>query len=414
MSAVPATSPRHDARVLGLIGSAHFVSHFHHLTLPPLFPALHAEFGLGFTELGLIMTIYAAATAIAQIPIGFLVDRIGATGILIAGLFVLSLSIGGIGFASSAWQIALLAIVAGIADSVFHPSNYSILSASVDPTRMGRAFSLHTFAGHLGGSVAPVTIIFLAVTWNWRVAMWVAGAMGLVVAAALAIAARSPEMKETLKADSSERPIKDKREKAGWDLLLSPPMLLLFLFFVMTAFTSSGMRTFSVTALVDLYDTPLITASAALTAFLFASAMGILVGGFIADRTTRHALVAASAFFAAAVIIALVGSVSLSAAVLIFLFSLAGLSQGIVRPARDMLVRAASPSGSTGKVFGFVTTGINVGGALAPLLFGWMIDQGGARWVFWGIAAAMIAALVTVVTPRRSLRNEAAKAPSSL
>jgi MFS family permease len=178
-------------------------------------------------------------------------------------------------------------------------------------------------------------------------------------------------------------------------------MLLLFLFFVITAFTSGGMRTFSVTALVDLYDTPLITASAALTAFLFASAMGILVGGFIADRTRRHDIVAASAFLAAAVMIVLVGSVSLPAVVLIGLFSLAGLSQGIVRPARDMLVRAASPSGSTGKVFGFVTTGINVGGALAPLLFGWIIDQGTARWVFWIIAAAMMVALVTVTIPRR-------------
>lgn len=401
MSAAVTASPREDAKVLGLIGSAHFVSHFHALTLPPLFPALHQEFGLGFTELGLIMALYAAATAIAQIPIGFLVDRIGASGVLIAGLVVLSLSIGGIGFASAAWQVGVLAVVAGIADSVFHPSNYSILSASVDPARMGRAFSLHTFAGHLGSSVAPVTIIFLAVTWNWRVALWAAGTMGLVVTVALLIAARSPAMKDSMELDTAEVTRETSREEAGWSLLLSPPMLLLFLFFVITAFTSGGMRTFSVTALVDLYDTPLITASAALTAFLFASAMGILVGGFIADRTRRHDIVAASAFLAAAVMIVLVGSVSLPAVVLIGLFSLAGLSQGIVRPARDMLVRAASPSGSTGKVFGFVTTGINVGGALAPLLFGWIIDQGTARWVFWIIAAAMMVALVTVTIPRR-------------
>jgi MFS family permease len=372
------------------------------LTLPPLFPFLHADFGLGFTQLGLIMTLFAAATGIAQIPVGFLVDRVGARGVLTAGLVVLSVAIGGIGLVSSAWELGALAIVAGVANSVFHPSNYSILSASVDPTRMGRAFSLHTFAGHLGNSLAPITIIFLAVTWNWRIAILVAGAMGLAVAAAFLIAARSTAMSQREETNRSETNGDDTEGKDGLRLLLSAPVLMLFLFFVMTSVASSGMRTFSVTALVTLFDTPLMAASAALTGYLFASALGILLGGIIADRTDRHDRVAAFASVVTAVIVALAGSVFLPAAPLIFLFSLAGLCQGIVRPARDMLVRAASPTGSSGRVFGFVTTGLNVGGALTPILFGWLIDRGSGRWVFWLIAAAMIVALTTVVTPRRA------------
>jgi MFS family permease len=169
----------------------------------------------------------------------------------------------------------------------------------------------------------------------------------------------------------------------------------------------NGMQSFSVTALVTLFDTPLVAASAALTAYLFASSFGILAGGIVADFTRRHDLVAAGAFALTAVIIALAGSVPLPAVLLIGLFTVAGLAQGVIRPARDMMVHAIAPKGATGRVFGFVTTGINVGSALTPLALGWLVDHGRAEWVFWLIALGMVLALGTVLSAGRHVTKEA-------
>ena len=381
------------------MSSGHFVSHFLTLTLPPLFPFLRADFDLGYTELGLIMTLFAAATGIFQIPMGILVDRNGAFPVLLAGLTVLCLSIAGIGLTNSPWALGALAVLAGSANSVFHPANYAILGSAVNPSRLGRAFGIHTFAGHFGNALAPITIIFLAVTWGWRTALVTVGAMGLMVTAAIFLSG-DPGVGETHAARRSARSANggNNQEPSSLKFLFSAPLVKLFLFFVLTAAASNGMQTFSVTALVMLFDTPLVTASAALTVFLFASSVGILAGGILADFTRRHDLVAALAFALTAVIIGIVGSVALPAFLLMLLLGTAGLLQGVIRPARDMLVHAAAPEGATGKVFGFVTTGINVGGALMPLGLGWLVDRGAAEWVFWLISLVMVLALATVLT----------------
>ena len=348
------------------------------------------------------MTLYAAATGIFQVPMGMLVDRKGAFPLLLTGLTVLCLSIAGIGLTNSPWTLGALAVLAGSANSVFHPANYAILGATVNPSRLGRAFGVHTFAGHFGNALAPITIIFLAVTWGWRAALVTVGAMGLMVTGAILLSG-NPGDGDTQVARRSGR-ARDggkKQESNSLKFLFSSPLLKLFLFFVLTAAASNGMQTFSVTALVMLFDTPLVTASAALTVFLFASSVGILAGGILADFTSRHDLVAALAFALTAAIIALVGSVALPAFLLMLLMGTAGLLQGVIRPARDMLVHAAAPEGATGKVFGFVTTGINVGGALMPLLLGWLVDRGAAEGVFWLIALVMVLALVTVLTTRQ-------------
>ena len=384
------------------MSSGHFVSHFLTLTLPPLFPFLRADFDLGYTELGLIMTLYAAATGILQIPMGVLVDRVGAFPVLLTGLTVLCLAIAGIGLSESAWVLGGLAVLAGSANSVFHPANYAVLASAINPSRLGRAFGVHTFAGHFGNALAPITIIFLAVTWGWRTALVTVGVMGLMVTAAILLGG-DPDGDETRVARRSDhaRNQADDEEPSSFGLLFSAPLMKLFLFFVLTAAASNGMQTFSVTALVMLFDTPLVTASAALTVFLFASSIGILAGGVLADFTRRHDLVAALAFALTAAIIGFVGSVALPALLLMLLLGTAGLLQGVIRPARDMLVHAAAPEGATGKVFGFVTTGINVGGVLMPLALGWLVDRGAAEWVFWLIALAMVLALATVLTTHK-------------
>ncbi len=412
MDAAPAVTAKQDTKILGLIGTGHFLSHFYFLTLPPLFPFLKEEFGISYAALGLIMSVASGTSGIAQIPVGFLVDRIGARLILTTGLVMMALGFGLIGLTSSYWVLMILVIIGGVGHSVFHPADYAILSSSIDQQRMGRAFSIHTFAGHLGSAVAPATIIFLAALWSWRAALVIAGVAGLLATFVLAtqwnnlhddaLARKKDEGKTEFEAEEARSGAKE-----GLALLLSKPMLLFFLFFAMTSMTSSGMHSFSVAALVELHGTPLAVASAALTGYLFAAALGILLGGVIADRTRRHDYVAALAFIVTGVLVIVVAAVPLNVVLLLAILIFAGLTQGVIRPARDMMVRAASPRGSTGKVFGFVSAGIAAGGTLSPILFGFVMDLGRPEWVFYLIAVFMAVALVTVVVPKENADRHA-------
>ncbi len=401
MEASPAISVRQDTKILGVVSAGHFLSHFYLLTLPPLFFILKSEFAVSYAALGAILTVSFALSAVAQIPMGFLVDRIGARIVLTTGLVIMAVCIGLMGFAASYWQVLILFTIAGIGHSVFHPADYAILNASIEPSRMGRAFSIHTFSGHLGSALAPATVIFLATVWNWRAALFIAGAMGLVATGVLASQWNSLR-DDVVPAKNSEAETRASGPgpKDGMALLLSKPILLFFLFFVMTSMTASGVHAFLVVALIELHDMPLALASATLTGYLIASAAGILLGGVFADRTTRHDLQAALAFTVSALLILVVAAASLNLGLMIVVLVLAGLMQGIVRPARDMMVRGASPKGSMGKVFGFVSAGMAAGSAISPMMFGFVMDLGRPEWVFYLMVIFMVVAIATVKTPK--------------
>lgn len=403
MEAVGRKSPAGDGRILGLIGAGHFLSHFYSLTLPPLLILWRAEFDVGFTALGLVISLFAAANGLAQIPVGFLVDRIGARPVLFGGLVIEAVAIGAMGLAPDFETLLALAAVAGAGNSVFHPADYSILNSSISPERMGRAFSLHTFAGHLGSAAAPASIIFLAALRDWRFAMILVGVIGVAMAFLILTqggALRADRIAKAKETGTDETPGED---KSGFALLLSKPLILFFLFYVFASLTSSGVTAFSVVAMVAIHDIQLASASTALTAYLFASALGVLIGGALADRTERHDLTAALAFIATAVIFAVMASVRISPLPIIAIFAVAGLVQGMVRPARDMMVRAIAPKGASGRVFAFVSTGIAAGSAVAPVFFGWIVDQGGSRLIFWLLAIFMIAATATLAGQKRAV-----------
>ena len=401
MEASPAVSVRQDTKILGVVSAGHFLSHFYLLTLPPLFFILKSEFAVSYAALGAILTVSFALSAVAQIPMGFLVDRIGARIVLTTGLVIMAVCIGLMGFAATYWQVLILFTIAGIGHSVFHPADYAILNASIEPSRMGRAFSIHTFSGHLGSALAPATVIFLATVWNWRAALFIAGAMGLVATGVLASQWNSLQ-DDVVPAKNTEAETRASGPgpKDGMALLLSKPILLFFLFFVMTSMTASGVHAFLVVALIELHDMPLALASATLTGYLIASAAGILLGGVFADRTTRHDLQAAGAFTVSALLILVVAAASLQVALMVAVLVLAGLMQGIVRPARDMMVRGASPKGSMGKVFGFVSAGMAAGSAISPMMFGFVMDLGRPEWVFYLMVIFMVVAIGTVMTPK--------------
>ncbi len=402
MAAVAADGTgRRDARILGLVGAGHFMSHFYFLTLPPLFPFLKEAFGVGYTELGLMMTALYAASGLAQVPVGFLVDRFGARIVLTAGLAAIAIGFGLVGLAPTYAAMIACVLLAGLGHSVFHPADYAILNASISPGRMARAFSIHTFAGHLGSAVAPAAMIFLAALINWRAALVLAGLFGLVVLAGLSTQWGS------LQEDVLPRKAKGKAaaERAGADppgvaLLLSRPIVLFFLFFATLSMASTGVQAFSVAALVTLHDTPVAAASMALTAYLFSSAAGILVGGQISDRMQRHDLLAAGVFVLTAILAIVLATIDLGVAPLIGVMVVMGLGNGMIRPARDMMVRAVAPKGSAGKVFGFVSAGISAGSAVAPIPFGLLLDAGRPEWVFYLMAIFMLVALVTVLVPK--------------
>jgi MFS family permease len=410
MTAIDAAvrSARRDLKVMSLIGTAHFFSHFYILVLPPLFPLLRDEFGVGYTALGLALAVLNGVTGLTQAPVGFLVDRFGARAILIAGLALFSLAIGLIGVFPSYPMLIALMLVAGLGNSVFHPADYAILASAVEQRRMGRAFSIHTFGGFAGFALAPPVIVFLTALFDWRVALALAGATGLAVS--LLLAANGDLLHA--EADGARRTADRSDGAAGVRLLLSGPILMALLFFAMLSVSQGGYTSFSVAAIEALYRVPLAAANLPLTAYLAASAVGVLAGGWIADRTRQHRHVVGISFLLVALFSALIPELRPPLAVTAALFALAGFFSGMVAPSRDMMVRAVTPPGASGKVFGFVTTGFNVGGIAAPLLFGAVLDYGDPGLVFWTVAGlSLVTLLVVYATPRSGQQPDAARAP---
>jgi MFS family permease len=395
----PMPSARRDLKVISLIGTAHFFSHFYILVLPPLFPLLREEYGVGYTALGLALAVLNGTTGLTQAPVGFLVDRCGARTLLIAGLALFSLAIGLVGLFPSYPMLLALMVIAGLGNSVFHPADYAILSSAVEQRRMGRAFSIHTFGGYAGFALAPPVIVFLTALSDWRIALAVAGAAGLLVSLLLAM---SGDLLRSAAEPGRAGPPRPGQGVAGIRLLLSGPILMALLFFAMLAMSHGGYMSFSVAAIESLYRVPLAQANLPLTMYLSASALGVLAGGWIADRTQQHHHVVGASFLLVALVSALIPELLPPLAVTAGLFALAGFFSGVVAPSRDMMVRAVTPPGASGKVFGFVTTGFNVGGIVAPLLFGAVLDYGDPGLVFWTIAALSLLTLLVVYATARS------------
>ena len=403
-----------DGRVILLIGAAHFLSHYFIFVLPPILPLLKVEFDVSYTALGLAIMAFNIVSLISQPPAGFLVDRVGASKLLIAGVALGSLAFAGMGLVPTYWGLIGFAGLAGLANSVFHPADYAILSASVSGERMGRAFSLHTFAGFTGGAAAPLAMALILQFSDWRMGLWLTGGLGVLVMIALVagrdllIDERSTGSAETeTDTEGNSAPA-----KAGLSLLFSTPILMCFAFFTLISVSAGGLTTFGVVAFVGLHNMSLSQAQLALTCFLVGNAIGILFGGYIADRTAHHERVAMFGFLTTAVIIFLIGIGTWPGAGVIAAMAIAGILYGIIMPSRDMLVRAITPKGQTGKVFGFVTAGFNVGGIITPVLFGQVMDSGNPGLLFVLAPAFMLVAAATVLATR-AVQGDARQLPST-
>jgi len=386
-----------DMQVIGLIGGAHFLSHFFIFAMAPLMPILHRELGVSFLALGAVMTTFQVASGLSQLPVGFVVDRLGARKILIIGLIVESLAFLAIGLTGTYLALLVFFGVAGVANSVFHPADYTILTRRVGGQRMGRAFSLHTFAGYAGGAAAPPFFGAVAGFWSWQTAFIATGIIGLAMGALLILFGHILEMERAAPVDGrTGAPANPKvlSAREGVRLLLSPPVMLCFVFFMMIAMSSGGLNSFAVAALIEVHGTPFDQATMALTGFLVGGSLGILAGGYIADRTRHHEVVAMAGFGATALAVYCIGVVAMPGWLLITVFTTGGLLYGMIMPSRDMMVRRVTPDGSMGKVFGFVSVGLNIGSAIMPILMGWVMDNSDPIWVFHIAASVMVLALV--------------------
>jgi MFS family permease len=391
-----------DAKVIGIVAIAHFVSHVHIMLLPPILMLVKDHFGTGYIEIALAMTAYNVMSALLQTPAGFLVDRIGARVMLTLGLILSGVSLCVATLLPGYWAFLVGYALLGVANTVYHPADYSILSATVDGRRIGKAFSIHTFAGYLGSGVTPFLVVVAVALWGWNGGFLCAAVLSFGAAILLMVTGSVlPRVPRKPAAIEKSTESKASDTKVGLGLLLSGPILRNLFFYFCLAVANGGIQTYAVVSLGAIHGTSAQVANIGLSGFLLFSALGVLLGGVIADRTPHHERVAAVGFAFTSTMAMLLGWVDMPTVLLIFVMCVGGLLNGVIQPSRDMMVRAVTPPGSFGKVFGFVTTGFNLGGMVAPLAFGWLMDHGQPRMIYLVVILFILMALVTCMTRRK-------------
>ena len=396
----PIGSLRDDARVIGLVVSAHFCSHFYQLVLPSLFVFMVDHYGYSYTELGLLVGIFSIMSAVAQTPLGMLVDKIGARWPLILATGTLGATFVGYGMVQSYEAMMLLAVIGGTANAVFHPADFSILASRVHERRVGRAFSFHAISGNLGWALAPIIMIPLAKFFGIEMAFIVGGCIGLAVAAVLLtqvghLETDGDKPKTERKAADDLPP-----EKKGWRLLMSRAALLLLGFQIVNSMAFGGIRNFSIPALDALTSIDPSLIAMGLTGYLFGSSFGNLAGGIATDRYGKPHLIFTVNILIIAALTALLGLIEMHAILTIAVFSIAGTLNGMLLPVRDLLVRAVAPKGQMGTLYGFTSSGLSLGNAVTPVAFGWVMDNGDPAWIFYASAVLMLLALATYTEAR--------------
>ena len=379
--------PSTDLRIMSVVGAAHFTSHFFQLVLPPLFPLMRESLGVTYTELGVLMAVFFAGSGLFQIGAGFVVDRVGAHVVLPAGMALLAGSIMLMGFAPSLWMLYVLALLGGIGNSVYHPADYSVLTGRITPQRMARAYSVHTVTGTLGWAAAPISMTFLAHLYDWRMALTIGGAAGLVCAAIVAFD----------KADLVLPHLKKERVKtdgpSSLSLFLSAPILMTLVYFTLLSTAFTGVQNYLPTLLPVVQGVSLQFATTVTTFYLTLYAVGSLVGGWLADRVASHERIIGFGLIPMMGLVVVIGYVAMPAPLLMLAAMGTGFFGGMTIPSRDMLVRSATPKGSEGRVFGFVYSGLDLGALIAPPVIGFMLDHGANQAPFLFIAGTLLITL---------------------
>ena len=384
---------------IALVALAHGTSHFFQLAIAPLFPFIKEDLGVSYAALGFVVALFYAISGVCQPIAGFVVDRYGGRPVLIGGVGLLAAGTLVAALAGSYEMLVLGAAITGVGNSVFHPADFSILNTRVEPRSLGYAYSAHGIAGSLGYAAAPIFSGGLGALFGWHTALLACAGVGLGVFALLAVNANRLHVAV------------QQKSKAGGEMgvLFTAPVVMCFLYFAIYAAGLAGLQSFSVSAMTVQYGVTAALASSALTAYMVGSACGIFAGGFIASRVARHDLVAASGLVVSTAAILCIALGGVPGAALPVLLALAGLAVGATGPSRDMIVRSSTPPGATGRVYGFVYSGLDVGSLATPVFYGWLMDNALPQGVFYGICAFTGLAILTVLQlPGRAQRRRLA------
>jgi len=410
MATLVAAAPlREDASTIGVVSIAHGLSHFCQLMVPPLFPWIGASFGLSNTQLGLLMSVFFVFSFFGQAGAGFVVDRHGATRVLYGGLALLGVA--ALGLAASPSYAVMLAFMAlaGLGNCVFHPVDFSILNGRVSAQRLGHAYAAHGISGNLGWALAPVFVAGIAhATGSWRAALFaVAGLIGLALAGVWIF--RSWLVVESARpaAGAHPAPAPGAATAAGgsFDFLRLPAVWSCFGFFLVFALALGAVQTFAPVAAGHLHGVPASQVAVCLSIYMACAAAGMVLGGYLVRDPQRSARIVAGGFGVAATVALLIGLGRWPAAGVPVLFGVMGLGAGIAGPSRDLLVRQATPPGATGRVYGVVYSGLDVGMTIAPLVFGALMDAGAYRGVWLGVALAQLVLIATAFNVKRNWRR---------
>lgn len=405
---VPAgkVSLRQDAHVIGLVGIAHLVSHFSQLLLAPLFPWLKDDFGVGYAELGFLMTIFFVVSCAVQAASGFVVDRFGPRPVLFAGLALLGVAAFGYAASTHYWMLALFSVVAGVGNGVFHPVDYTLLNRKVSAARLGHGYSVHGITGSLGWAVAPAMLVPVAIASSWRVALVCAGVFAVAVLALLLLNRDKLALPSTAASGKPGAAAAD----GSFSFLRIPAVWMCFGFFFFYAVALGIVQVFAPGAARELHAVPVAQAALCLTVYMVCSALAMVAGGFLVSDPSRcEKLVALGFGFAACVALAL-ALTHPPGWMVPAMFGLMGLGAGIAGPSRDMIVKRATPANASGRVYGVVYSGLDIGQAIAPLVFGTLMDQQHYRSIFFGLAAVQAVLIASAFNVGRVRRTALAPA----
>ena len=411
MTVTHASARASDVRVISLLSLAHGSSHFFHLILPPLFPWLKAEFALSYAELGLLMSVFFVVSCIVQAASGFLVDRIGARPVLFVGVGLLALSAVVLSQSNGYALLMLGAVIAGCGNGVFHPVDYTLINHKVSVPRLPYAYSAHGVTGYLGWAVAPVFMAGIAALADWRIALLCAAVLEALILLVLwfnrgdLIDDAQHRRASAIKAAEEANPGRAPQSAFAFLKLTSVWLCWLFFFFSMIAM--AGIQSFAPSALNQLYAIPVTTGNFSITLMALGSAAGMIVGGIMAAKLKMPDRIVGTCLFACALIGLLIGAEFVTAALVPGLFFMIGCGLGIAAPSRDMMIRSATPQGVSGSVYGIVYSGIDLGAAVGPLLFGILLDAGKPNSLFLGVAFLQLLLILTAVKVVASNANAA-------
>lgn len=382
---------RQDVRVISLVGVAHAISHFFQVLVPPLFPFIKEDLNVSYTALGAVIGLYYLMSGIFQTVAGFAVDRFGAQRVLALGLAFSVLGALIAGLAQSYEMLVVAAVIGGLGNSVFHPSDFAIINGRVSQPRLPYAYSSHGVGGSLGYAVSPLFSAATVGALGWHGTILAGAALGGLVLVAVLLNRDALEV----------RPTRALTQKSGYaediKVLSSVPVLMCFGYFLLVAIVFIAVLSFGVSGLVAAYEISAVQASAALTTYMFGAAGGILVGGIVAARGWRPERVASGGMAVSSVFMLLIASVWMPVLALPLLFAVSGFANGMTNPSRDLLVRQTTPPGSTGAVYGFVYSGLDLGSVLAPVYFGWLLDHGHPQAVFFTASGVLLVTILTVL-----------------